>query len=422
MSKIAVSKQAPFADYALENLGPCLRLVDAEQLLPTLHQAMPGWPFVPCENQDVAPEIGVWRHPDGYWQEAPALPEGMLLDTPTGTACSVIADVAGAYLHKHSELVGLHCGSVEINGQLVIFPDAHRAGKSTLTAAFAAAGYRVFGDDVLAVTYSGQGIALGIAPRLRLPLPAQLDPKFQDFVASHLGPHDHRYGYLALNEQQLASHGTQCPIGGILLFDRDETLTEPQLTALQPGEGLWQLLQQNFAEHESDQALIQRFLPMLQEVPCFLLRYREAYEAAQWVGKRWVGRRWFDISRGDQQRNSNGGPPSSSIEKPHVALCAKRQLLLDAVAQQWVASAAAHEYPLGDELFIIAREGGAIHRLNMTGRAVWALLKHEPIAQEEISETLLTFFEGVDQQRVQQDVGHLLGQLASEGLIKPVEP
>ncbi len=214
-------------DYHLTSIGPCLRLVEAEELLPVLQQAMPGWPIERCPALPEAPEICVWQHPDGYWQEAPALPQGALLDTDVGTACSVVADLAGAFLHRHPELVGLHCGSVELNGQLVIFPDAHRAGKSTLTSAFAAAGCRVFGDDVLALNPEGEGIALGVAPRLRLPIPEALSVDFQHFVACHLGPFDDRYGYLNLSSSQLAAHGDRSPLGAVLLIDRDPTLTAP---------------------------------------------------------------------------------------------------------------------------------------------------------------------------------------------------
>ena len=127
----------------------------------------------------------------------------------------------------------------------------------------------MFGDDVLALTRCGEGVALGVAPRLRLPLPETLAPEFHQFVANHLGPHDDRYGYLALDEQQLASHGMRCPLGAVLLIERDESLSEPQLVRLQPGDGLWQLLQQNFAEHESDKTLIERFLPLLKRVAVF---------------------------------------------------------------------------------------------------------------------------------------------------------
>lgn len=400
-------------DYALENLGPCLRLVDAQHLLPVLHRAMPGWRLIPCEPQQQAPDICVWRHPDGFWQEAPALPDGMLLDTPAGTACSVIADVTGAYLRGHPQLVGIHCGAVEINNQLVIFPDSHRAGKSTLTAAFAAAGCRVFGDDVLALNRSGEGIALGVAPRLRLPLPEALAPAFHQFVANHLGPHDERYGYLALNDQQQAAHGAKSPLGSVLLIDRDTTLTEPQLVPLQPGDGLWQLLQQNFAEHESDHALIERFMPLLQRSPCFLLRYGDAYDAAQWLTNQWAETSW-PAKRA----------PTTDAEKlnatPGIAANQQAAALGKNDKRCWKACTAAYEFPLGDELFVIAKEDGAIHRLNVTGRAVWALLQQEALSMDDVTDTLVAFFAGANRVSVERDIAYLLGQLVNAGLVQPV--
>ncbi|UTD55130.1 PqqD family peptide modification chaperone [Halomonas sp. MS1] len=397
-------------DYALENVGPCIRLIDAEQLLPVIHQAMPGWRLMPCEAQQHAPSICVWRHPNGYWQEAPALPGGMLLDTPAGTACSVIADLAGAYLRHHPEHIGLHCGAVEVNQQLVIFPDSHRAGKSTLTAAFAAAGYRVFGDDVLALNSCGEGIALGVAPRLRLPLPETLAPEFHQFVATHLGPHDDRYGYLALNEQQLASHGMRCPLGAVLLIERDESLSEPKLVRLQPGDGLWQLLQQNFAEHESDQTLIERFLPLLKDLPCFLMRYRDAYEAATWLATEINSDGFLD-----------GAVATSTCRRQTESEAFKqRQVLAANDTRRWQISPVAHEFPLGEELFVIAKEGGEIHRLNVTSRAVWALLQHEALCQDEIIDTLMAFFVGASRQSIKRDICQLLGQLVSLGLVQPV--
>ncbi|MCD6438578.1 MAG: PqqD family peptide modification chaperone [Halomonas sp.] len=397
-------------DYALENVGPCIRLIDAEDLLPVIHQAMPGWRLTPCEAQQHAPSICVWRHPNGYWQEAPALPGGMLLDTPAGTACSVIADLAGAYLRHHPEHIGLHCGAVEVNQQLVIFPDSHRAGKSTLTAAFAAAGYRVFGDDVLALTSCGEGIALGVAPRLRLPLPETLAPEFHKFVANHLGLHDDRYGYLALGEQQLASHGMRCPLGAVLLIERDELLSELQLVRLQPGDGLWQLLQQNFAEHESDQTLIERFLPLLKDLPCFLMRYRDAYEAATWLA-----------TELDSDGFLDGAVATNPCRRQTEPEAFKQSQVLAANdARRWQISPVAHEFPLGEELFVIAKEGGEIHRLNVTSRAVWVLLQHEALCQDEIIDTLMAFFVGASRQSVKRDICQLLGQLVSLGLVQPV--
>ncbi|HAA46337.1 MAG: hypothetical protein XD36_1441 [Halomonas sp. 54_146] len=402
-------------DYALPGIGPCVRLVGAQPLLPVLQAAMPGWALTECPLQPTEPDICVWQQQGGFWQQAPALPKGIWLDSPVGIACSVIADVAGAFLRHHPDYIGLHCGSAEIDGQLVIFPESHRAGKSTLTSAFAAAGYRIFGDDVVALTPEGEGLSLGIAPRLRLPLPSAIDETFQDFVKAHQGPKDDRYGYLALDETLLANHGIKRPIGTILLIDRDSRVTSPQLTPLQHGEGLWQLLRQNFAETLSDQVLVAKFLPLVQRMPCFLLRYSDAYQAAEFVGRELKGALHAQSLTYPTTYSTTYLSPSQAAAIPEAAALERSD------QRCWRACKAAHEYPLGDELFVIVEEGGAIHRMNITSRAVWALLQHEALSIEELSQTLVGFFMPVSIEQVRNDMAELLGQFLAVGLIEPVD-
>ncbi|MDQ7727630.1 PqqD family protein [Halomonas sp. SpR8] len=400
-----LASDALTTDYALPGIGPCIRLVNAQPLLPVLQQAMPGWALSACTRQPTEPAICVWQKEKGFWQQAPALPQGIWLETPVSTACSVIADVAGAFLRQHSDYIGLHCGAAEIEGQLVIFPESHRAGKSTFTAALAAAGYRVFGDDVVALTPEGEGMSLGIAPRLRLPLPTAMDEALLEFISQHRGPSDSRYGYLALDDTQLASHGEKSPVGAILLIDRDSRVTNPQLTSLQHGEGLWQLLKQNFADTLSDQMLIAKFWPLVQRIPCFLLRYSDAYQAAVFVGRELKDALYA-------QPSTYTSPSQAAAISPAAALERNDQ-------RYWRARQAAHEYPLGDELFVIAEEGGTIHRMNVTSRAVWALLQHEAMSVEELSQTLVAFFMPVSLEQVRRDMAELLGQFWAAGLIEP---
>jgi len=397
------------SDYALAGLGPCLRLVNAQPLLPILQAAMPTWPLTECTLQQHQPAICVRQQDGGYWQQAPALPKGGIwLETPVSTACSVIADLSGAYLRQHPDIIGLHCGAAEIEGQLIIFPESHRAGKSMLTCAFAAAGYRIFGDDVVALTAQGSGVSLGIAPRLRLPLPSSLATELKDFIGQYAGPSDDRYGYVALEETLMARHGEQRPISAIVLIDRDPKVTTPQLTSLQHGEGLWQLLRQNFADSLTDQQLIEKFWPMVEGMPCFLLRYSDAYEAAAFVGR--------ELSSALNDQPALYTSPSQAAATPKAAA-------LDRGDQRyWRACQTAHEYPLGDELFVIVEEGGAIHRMNMTSRAAWALLQHEALTMEELSQTLVAFFMPVSLEQVRRDMAELLGQCLAVGLIEPSEP
>lgn len=403
-----MTSDAEAVDYALTGLGPCIRLVNAQTLLPVLQAAMPGWPLTPCPLEPNKPDICVWQQEKGFWQRAPALPkDGMWLETPVSTACSVIADVSGAFLRKNPDVIGLHCGAAEIDGQLIIFPESHRAGKSTLTCAFAAAGYRIFGDDVVALTSQGRGVSLGIAPRLRLPLPKSLAPELHDFIGQHKGPSDERYGYVALDETLLASHGEQCPISAIVLIDRDDGVTSPELTSLQHGEGLWRLLKQNFADTLSDQQLIDKFWPMVQRMPCFLLRYSDAYEAAAFVGR--------DLKAALHAQPSTYTVPSQAAAMPESAALDRGD------KRYWRARQTAHEYPLGDELFVIVEEGGAIHRMNVTSRAAWALLQHEALTIEALSQTLVAFFMPVSLEQVRKDMAELLGQFLAVGLIEAAE-
>ena len=64
-------------------------------------------------------------------------------------ACSFIVDLIRAYIAAAPSLLCLHGAAAEFAGRLVVFPTPYRSGKSTLTAYLAAAGVRVYADDIL---------------------------------------------------------------------------------------------------------------------------------------------------------------------------------------------------------------------------------------------------------------------------------
>lgn len=408
-------KPAVSQDLHLSGLGRVLRLTDCPEVIEALCGALAGWPVEVVKAEGVAPSIRLWRESEGYQQRSPALPEGLFLATPAEAACSLIADLVEEYIDRHPELIGLHCGSVEVGGRLMIFPASHRAGKSTLTAAFAAAGYKVFGDDVLALTAAGEGLALGIAPRLRLPLPASHAPRFIDFVTRHAGLADERYCYLVPPTERLAAHGEVRPLGAVILLARDETVAAPVISRLAPGEGLLQLLCQNFAHEAPSETLVERFLPLMGEVPCLLLRYSEPLAAVQLVAEALSG-----VLPTSLPEFSALGQPTAQTEPLTAGLWAPEKSVL--------------AYPLDDELFLVEVASGAIHRLNSTGRLVWQLLRQEPLAAGEIAELLGEYYgneysageycadeySAQPAERVLADVQDLLGRLSAAGLIMPV--
>ncbi|MFP5482167.1 MAG: hypothetical protein ACLGGW_02685, partial [Gammaproteobacteria bacterium] len=107
--------------------------------------------------------------------------------------------------------IALHAGAVAISNRLIAITGPRRAGKSTLIARLCAEpDLQIFCDDVLPISPLGEGVALGVAPRLRLPLPAKASQHFKQFARQHLGPHDNRYGYLCTTN--LAGNGTRLPL------------------------------------------------------------------------------------------------------------------------------------------------------------------------------------------------------------------
>ena len=386
-------------DLCLPGLGRVLRLAGCPEMLGALQAAMPGWPAEVIEAEGAVPPIRLRREGRGYRQHSPALPEGLYLSTPAEAACSLIADLVGEYFDRHPDHIGLHGGSVEVDGRLVIFPASHRAGKSTLTAAFAAAGFRVFGDDVLALTPEGEGMALGIAPRLRLPLPESFAPGFLDYAERHAGPADRRYRYVVPPRGRLASHGEVRPLGAVVLLARDEEAVAPALSRLVPGEGLLRLLCENFASEAASETLVERFLPLMGQIPCLLLRYSEPLAAASALGE------------------ALSGPLPTAL--PAASLVARPTPSMGGLPDgPWAPEQSVLDYPLGEELFLVAVASGAIHRLNPTGRLIWQLLRHEPLAPDELAELLGEYF-AQPPARVLEDVQALLAGLAGAGLVSP---
>ena len=394
-------------DISLPGLGRFLRVQEAPEVVAALSQALPGWPLSVTRARGLAPAIRLRRSRGGYLQRSPQLPRGLELPTPASAVCSLIADLGGDLLDRDGSLLGLHCASVEVGGRLVLFPESHRAGKSTLAVAFAAAGYRLFGDDVLGLTREGNGVGLGIAPRLRLPLPETLAPELLDYAEVHAGPEDARYRFVVPPGNALARHGESGPVGALVLLERDDQASIPEVVRLQPGEGLLQLFSQNFARHAAPESLMTHLLPLMQGVPCLLLRYAEPLAAARHLGAVLEGKK-SEVDQGESDRFVVARREASPSSGPVPA------------GRRWLATHEARSYPLGRELFLIQPASGAIHRLNATGEAVWRLLCQEPLSGEELGELLAEHF-GEPLEAVSEDVGWLLAGLADAGLVAAVE-
>ena len=346
----------------------------------------------------------MYRDHEGLWQGSINEPNEFHLPSPASAACSLVAELVSQRMLNEPELLGLHCGSVEINDRLVLFPENSKAGKSTLTVAFAAAGYRVFGDDVLGLTTDGKGVAMGVAPRLRLPLPDSFSAEFVAYAKQHAGPEDDRYRFVLPGGNGLANFNDQSPVGAIVLLERDPQDLQPEVVTLPAAEGLLQLLCQNFARHTSDAALLARLLPLMQTVPCLLLRYSEPLAGARYLAK---------VIKDPALLNANSASLLSVA--PHETATHCPLTTQARLEQLWIAQCGVSAYELGAELFLIHTKSGAIHRLNATGKIAWQLLQ-QAISGLELSELIASHFQ-VPLEQVSTDITALLAALAQTNLI-----
>lgn len=392
-------------DLSLPHLGRCLRIEQAFDVVDALIHALPGWPITVQPALGPMPDRYIYRDTKGLWQGSFLEPNEFHLPSPASAACSLVGDLVSQRLLNQPELLGLHCASVEINGRLVVFPESSKAGKSTLAVAFSAAGYRIFGDDVLGLTAQGEGVAMGVAPRLRLPFPDSFSPEFVAYADRHAGPEDDRYRFVIPADNGLANYNETCPVGAIVLLERDSSISEPEVITLPPAEGLLQLLCQNFASDISSAALLTRLLPLMKAVPCLLLRYSEPLAGARYLAK---------IIVDPQQQNANHA--SLLNLAPHDSPLDNLSAAKAALELVWTLKLSVIHYPLGEELFLIHTLSGAIHRLNASGKLAWQLLQQQTLSGYELSDIIADYFQA-PLAEVTLDISTLLAALAQADLI-----
>src|SRR5690606_31987274 len=93
------------------------------------------------------------------------------------TTMQVIGDVHDVlfdwFLAIRPQHLSLHAAAARFGDACVCFPSVAKAGKSTLMIELARRGHQVLCDDVMPLEpQRNRALGLGIAPRLRLPLPA----------------------------------------------------------------------------------------------------------------------------------------------------------------------------------------------------------------------------------------------------------
>lgn len=400
---------------AFEGLAATVEVPDWPPFLDALKAAAVDWPYRRVEA-GAEPAARITRSGRSCLVHLPDEPP--LRVTPVAAACSLMVSLAEAHVAENPGRLCLHGGAALFAGRLAIFPGRSRAGKSTMIARLAAGGHTVFGDDILPLDDAGDGLALGVAPRLRLPLPACAGPAFRGFVAAHDGASDRSYQYLALPEGRLARRGTAAPLGAVVLLDRHPdgpaTIHEaPRSLALK------QLVRQNVAHTDDTRPLLARMHAIVQRLPCYVLAYADLEEAVDLLEAafaRWPARPPLAplsdpaalaarLLAEDDLPDTSGDMPRSY--RPGMLLVRDPTIALHTVD--------------GEAFLAGADSTAAIYHLNPVGAGIWNLLA-QPTGEDEAAQALAMAFPGIDPQVIARDVAALFADLHRSGFAVEAEP
>lgn len=398
---------------AFDGVAATFEVPDSPGFLSALRASAIDWPFCQVSSEG-EPAARITAAGDACLIHFPG--EEPLRASDVGAACSLMVSLAEALVTENPDRLCLHAGAVRFAGRLVVFPNRSHAGKSTLIARLAAAGYTVFGDDIVPIDEAGNGVALGVAPRLRLPLPAASSTRFREFVDAHVGASDGRYHYLALPPAILARRGEIARPGAVVLLDRhpegDAKLYDaPRSLALKL------LVQQNVSRSDDARPLLAQMNAFVQGLPCFVLSYADLEDATALLGKAFAS--W---------------PPrvqTSPLDDVHAVI--ERMLAMEPIphaggtqcnyapGMRLARRPDAALHLVDGEAFLAGGDNAAaIQHLNAIGAGIWNLLA-EPIEETEAAEVLAMAFPDVDPDIIAGDVNALFTDLHRSGFAVEVD-
>jgi hypothetical protein len=219
---------------------------------------------------------------------AVVLPGGRHVATSAIEAADIVASVLAVLTVGGMEVILPHAAAVLAPGGLILLFADTKGGKSILALTMAAVGWRLFGDDRLGLRREkggSAGIALGLAPKLRLPLPVTATA-LKSFAGTRVRQSWPSLAYLELKAEEQASAGASARVLACLLLDRGggAPVLEPARSAQ-----LVRALAESAAAPWLAPAEVMAAAAQHADLPVLRLRYAEAARAAPVLLNRFGG-------------------------------------------------------------------------------------------------------------------------------------
>jgi len=400
----------------LDGLNAPLAIGNPTVVRPLLDPVLGAWrPSVLDDTQPATTPFATLRPAEkGRWSlEAPLAEKPIALHDPVNAICDLVVELSWERLRSRPDLLCLHAAALMFGDSLVIFPNARRAGKSLLSATLSSLGHAVFSDDFVPVaidpdTQTICGLANGIAPRLRLPLPEDLPASLDSWITDRIGPRNKQYGYLTGID--LPKSGTTAPLGAVVVLDRDPDLTEPaSLAPISQEEAMAALVTQNFGRQVHAGAILKLMAALTGSVPTLRLRYNAVDEAAALLDQSPLLR---DLPAARMpQPDQNGGVPLAPLDVLPVPETESLRL-----EQVFAKLPNYTEVETQTGLYLADGLGVAIHRLNPVSGVIWKLID-ERLSGTEMASVMQELYPDIAVDRLAADTLGALRFLTKHWLI-----
>ncbi len=396
---------------ALGSFGWTIAFTDCPEVVEGLEAILSGWRLrrLPSAASPRA-DAQVRRTRTGFAWRSSRMPKPALWNEhPPVSAMQVVCDVHDVlfdwFLKANPRHLCLHGAAVRIGDGLVCFPSVQRTGKSTLCVAFAARGHAVHGDDVLAIEpEKSRGVALGIAPRLRKPLPQGVGAHWLRFVNERAGPADRRWVYVELRDGEIAPLGDAVPIAAFVLLERGSG--GATLEPVGKSDMLKEILLQNFARQVPPVELLDRLMRLTERVPCYRLRYGSVAGAARLIERRFGRKR----ARGALEPTHSDSGRAAQARAPLVPAGGHD------LSGRFRRAPGVETREVRGEIFVAAPGPKTIHHLDRMASAAWRALAH-PKSAEELLTLFAAAFPDTPRRKMEKDVKALLAFLEESELI-----
>ena len=412
-NKTGTEERLDTIDVLFSDTHSQIRLNNCPELASVIKRVCPGWPFEIANynpfNSD--PFLSVNHTPKGYQLSSVFMTQPKVYKNAVDAVCAMIVELAWATLRDNPEWLCLHCAAVEFAGRLVIFPNARRAGKSTISTLLGLRGHKVFTDDFLALDVSARGeihgLSSGISTRMRMPWPDCFSNTLMRELNDSNRDFNKQYSYHSRQNTMPVPRGTRSAIGAVVLLERRDEC-ELTLSRIKTEKTLQTIILQNFARATNSANILDVLYALVSQVPCYELSYENAQTAVLKLEEVFQG--WTEkepLFQSDQ---------FGTRDEPilgNTAVENSQRIHLD---QVFTKNSDVVAYSVGDQQFLATPNGKSIFQLDGISTGVWNALD-DPTTPEDIIDLFCYAFPDQTKSTIEGDIVELLMKFEKNGMI-----